>query len=104
MDYTIYVLENVALSMSYVGRTKHLHTRRWTGKTKIGQAIARHGLASFNLRILDIAHGQREAIIKERLYVHLFESNDPRFGYNNPNQFINLEPNRHTLPVNPIPA
>jgi hypothetical protein len=42
---------------------------------------------AFKVRVLDTANSKAEAIAKERLFVHLFEANDPNFGYNDPSLY-----------------
>ena len=48
--------------------------------------MRRLGKDSFTIREL-VQCDQRDAGGYERLYTHLFESNVPQFGYNNPDIF-----------------
>lgn len=88
----VYVIENIDDGMSYVGITYCLDSRwkahiiesRKEKKTPIGLAIAKKGPENFRMRELATTEGRREAIGYERLFTHLLESNDPRFGYNTP--------------------
>jgi hypothetical protein len=88
--YIIYVIENKINGKSYVGRTPWPHIRHaahFTScnlKSPLGKDIRRFGRQAFTSRALDEAEGQREAALKERLFVHLLEANDPLYGYNSP--------------------
>ena len=106
--HTIYAIEHISTGKVYVGRSGYVHSRRNSHlnqpaqNTVIGREIKRLGKDQFSFRILDTAATILEAGKRERFWVHLLESNDPRFGYNNPHIYA-LEPlptiNRLMLPI-----
>ena len=88
---TIYCIENVTNGKVYVGKTDSYPTRRVchlgspSAKTVIGRAMIEHGASAFRMRVLETTtSNKRDAAMLERIWIHLLEANDPRFGYNSP--------------------
>src|ERR1700677_944601 len=90
MTHKIYVIEHIASGKTYVGRSCNVDTRikahfRWPNPDNaIGRAIMEHGESAFVVRKVDHANSTIESALRERLFIHLLESNVPRFGYNHP--------------------
>lgn len=95
--HTIYAIEHILTGKVYVGRSGYIESRRKAHfqqpnrKTTIGREMIRLGPDQFIFRELDTAANRKEAGLRERFWTHLIESNDPRFGYNNPNIY-RMEP------------
>lgn len=85
--YTIY-LHKFPNGKIYVGLTKTSLKRRWgEGKNYkscvlLNRAIEKYGWESVEHGILDTAETKEDAEYKERIYIALFQSNDPSKGYN----------------------
>jgi len=86
--YTVYchVFPN---GKRYVGITKcstskrfGLHGGRYKTCPLVARAIEKYGWAKVTHEVLDVAECKDEAENKERYYIALFNTTDPRFGYN----------------------
>ena len=85
----MYLVTNNKNGKSYVGMTKGTiedrvvkgHFRNPNAATAIGRAVIKHGAESFSYRSLEIDDNAPLGLW-ERFYKHLYEADDPRFGYN----------------------
>jgi excinuclease UvrABC nuclease subunit len=101
LEHHIYLITNTRNGKVYVGRASCLKARIAThfsgqGNGVIGREIRMLGPSAFTWRVLDTANSVIEAAGLERLWIHLLEANDPKFGYNSPR--INPWPRRCLMP------
>lgn len=77
----------------YIGQTFRTPPQRWVQHIKASRritsrhwhfykAIRRHGIESFEIETLSLAHTQLEADNLEKLYIRKFNTLDKRYGYN----------------------
>lgn len=87
--YSIYKHTNKLDGKCYIGQTKCEDlTRRWTGGNgykeckHFNSAIKKYGWSNFTHEILETGLSEQEANDRERFYIALYRSNDPKYGYN----------------------
>lgn len=87
--YSIYKHTNKLDGKCYIGQTKCEDlTRRWTGGNGYKEckhfysAIKKYGWSNFTHEILETGLSASEANDRERFYIALYRSNDPKHGYN----------------------
>lgn len=89
--YTIYLITCLVNEKVYVGQTRMLLERRWyfhtrdakaTGRMIVSRAIQKYGPAAFMIRPVQFAETQEQADFLEEAWVFLYNSRNPKIGYN----------------------
>jgi group I intron endonuclease len=98
----VYLLANQVNGKSYVGQTRnHTLARRWNRSLKnsanahLAAAITKYGPKSFKRTILAHASCQEELDLLEKFFIAIFQTCDPRFGYNQQTGGL-IGPGRHS--------
>lgn len=89
VDHTIYIHTNKIDGKVYIGQTSQTDlTRRWCGGhgykhcDYFQNAIKKYGWNGFNHEILETGLTQEQANEQEVYYISLYNSANPKFGYN----------------------
>lgn len=92
MPYIVYVFTNLVNEKVYIGFTGRTLAARWEDHCKNAEdknidwafqrAIRRYGNTAFISQILCVTKTKEEASAFEKLWILLFRSFDPKFGYN----------------------
>lgn len=87
--YQIYSIVNNKNNKFYIGQTKRNYRRRFKehlcpheGCPLLRKAIKKYGKENFECELLDIAYSQEEANIKEKMWIRLLKTYQPKNGYN----------------------
>jgi group I intron endonuclease len=86
--YCVYCHINKENGKKYVGITCNNVKRRWANGygyahcTLFFRAIKKYGWDGFLHEILESGLSKDEAQVKERMYISIYKSNNPKFGYN----------------------
>lgn len=88
--YCIYLHRNRTNGLVYIGQTKYGDNpnQRWQNgmgyreNKRFFQDIVKYGWQNFDHEILSYCLTSKEAGLKERYYIQLFNANDPSKGYN----------------------
>lgn len=87
--HTVYIHTNLSNGKVYIGQTNQEDlTRRWCGghgyveSPHFSRAIKKYGWSGFAHEIIETGLTQEEANYKEQFYIALYNSTNPKFGYN----------------------
>lgn len=87
--YDIYAIINKMNNKIYVGQTRQGYRKRFIqhlcptdGSPLFKNAVKKYGKESFECELLDIAHNQQEANIKEKLWIKVLKTYKKENGYN----------------------
>lgn len=89
--FKIYMVTNQNNGKIYIGKTSKSIKRRWTNhcfrdkrskKNHFYNAINKYGRESFSIRQIDCTENEQEANELEKLYIGIFQSHIPKYGYN----------------------
>jgi len=88
--FKIYVILNLVNEKFYIGRTRrsllvrwkeHLHDAKKRG-FHFSKALNKYGSGNFYMRTIDQTSDEARAYELETFYIKVFQSHDPRYGYN----------------------
>ena len=91
--WTIYCHTHIESGRRYVGQTSQTMEKRWknhicaaksskNGRWYFPNAIRKYGKDAFSHRVLEVCDSLEKANLRENAWIELFESRDPRFGFN----------------------
>lgn len=87
----IYKITNIKTGQSYIGRTKNDFDTRytngeWWNETRniyLLRSVREYGIENFYvIKEMDYAFSKEELYIKERFYIKVLETNNPKKGFN----------------------
>lgn len=89
----IYLLKNKINGKIYIGQTIDFNRRMNEHKNRkpslskkynyhITKIINNYGFNNFSSEIIDVAYSKKDLDKKEKYYINLYKSNDPKIGYN----------------------
>lgn len=96
MSFYIYLIHNIINNKVYVGKAKDPH-QRWSKHIKVARgnrekekfyihrAISKYGIDNFIFSIIQPTFNENEANIAEIYWIKFYQSNDPKYGYNQTN-------------------
>ena len=92
MAYLVYMAKNKENGLLYIGSTSQgLETRRkyhfyiakrMCSKNRWWKAVRKYGEKAFEWKELDKAKTRKSLHEKEKKWIRLLKTNDPKFGYN----------------------
>lgn len=87
--YEIYAIINTINNKIYIGQTKQGYRKRFIqhlcpkdGSPLLNNAIKKYGKENFECELLDIVYSQKEANIKEKLWIKVLKTYTKENGYN----------------------
>lgn len=100
----IYKIKNKLNNKVYIGQTIRPFCLRYsggniynTGNKHLKSSIEKYGVENFEIvEVYDVAFSKQELDIKECIYIDLFNSMNPKFGYNKKHGGANGRPNEET--------
>jgi len=89
----VYIMRNLIDTKVYIGQTVNLERRKNEHKNRksssskrynfhITKVIEEYGYENFEFKVLDEAFSKKDLDDKEKYFISLFKSNDPKYGYN----------------------
>lgn len=89
-EYIVYVIVHVDTARIYVGYSsdykkrwrRHIEKSKRDDCSYIHRAINKHGVESFEFKVLQSFFSKKEALLAERYWISYFKSNDKEYGYN----------------------